>query len=482
MYIRQHPLNIFKQTISTIFSTALFLIVLPSFLFKINWLSNLVIIASICILIFSFYCLQYYFEYFIIEDEQLVFYSGIISKKITKIPFKNIQAIQKSQAWYLKPFQLVTLSIENNTQHANNVILPLIKQKYALQIDAARHQELSNQVLKPIVLYPNTIHHDSTPFRFHYQISNNELLIYGLTSLGIFPLLGVVGSFYNHISSFLPNQLFKTPSAKLSLLGIIATLLFILFFASGLFLFKTFSRYYHFTIKRQKHVITIEQGLFNRNITHFNLKNVQAINLEQSLLRRFFHLYTINILLATNTNDDVNNADNLVLMPIISEYKLAKFFADVLPEFDYQALKHQKNQVYWRYLTLSLWFLVWLPSLLLLWQFGLHKLTIFIILLDVIFILIHAYLSNKDLAVAIKPQQLHIRTTKLLTKHIYLIPYRHIQELGQSESIFLLNSLYGNLWLDVRNQANFTRINLRYLQRSTVAKIYQQFKATTQTE
>ena len=474
MHIHQHPLSIFKSSISFIFYFVLLALSINNF-FNFNWLLNPFMLVGGSVLIILFNFLTYYYAYFILSQDKITLYRGIFLKQITTIPFKNIQAIQRRQAWYLIPFKITAITIENNTQHEGSIELNFIKDKFAKQLEVARHQAQQTTNNKAIILYPNNNQSVAKTSKFKYQISNDELLTYAITSLGIFPLMGVIGSFYDHFDIILTNKIFNNITNKLPVIAGVFSFFLIFLLACVLFLFKTFTRYYKFSIGRKKHTVKIEQGLFQRNTTHFNLKNVQAINLEQSLLRRFFNLYTINVLLATNTRDDVNNSSNLVLMPVISGRKLAKFFQEVLPEIDYQKIEPQKNTVYWRFFNLYLWYLIWLPSLFFLWQAKFHLLTIGLILLDLIFIIVHAYISNKDLAIEQQIDQLNIMTNTLLTKNIYLIPYRHIQELGQFESILLTGSSYSNLWIDVRNQNSLQRIKLHYLPRKIIHKIQQDF-------
>lgn len=69
-------------------------------------------LVTLIFLIIAFSLLKFFFFTYQISDEMLTINSGIFVKRHTHIPYGRIQTVQRSQWFFLKPFQLEQLKIE----------------------------------------------------------------------------------------------------------------------------------------------------------------------------------------------------------------------------------------------------------------------------------------------------------------------------------------------------------------------------------
>ncbi|MFH0349491.1 PH domain-containing protein [Leuconostoc citreum] len=63
------------------------------------------------------------------------------------------------------------------------------------------------------------------------------------------------------------------------------------------------------------------------------LSRIQAVHYEQSLLRRWVNLATINVLLASSGRGDKEKQDKTTIIPVVSSSKAYHVLSDFLPSY-----------------------------------------------------------------------------------------------------------------------------------------------------
>lgn len=313
-----------------------------------NWQSLLPILGFVILflgLTFLPAFLKYRHFYYSLTPTALFIEQGVFNQRKLTIPYNRMQALKKSQWFFMKPFHLVSLTIETagNTHDEAEVRLSAVPIGLVTEI-SARKDSPEGAIL------PEKEHVLSPEKQATYRIALSQIFLFSLTDLSlIFTTVILVFGFSNRLQGTIWKALKEMGSwaqgsflIALSLFLAGALLFALLSIAKGLY------RYYDFTVSRHKQQLRVEQGLFSRSELRIPVKKIQGLEVRQSLLRKLFHLSSVKLLLATGSSE--SEKESLYLLPIVKEQELHLLLNKLLPEWNFEKRNFQQdNQPYWRY-------------------------------------------------------------------------------------------------------------------------------------
>ncbi|QBO35513.1 hypothetical protein EQG49_03100 [Periweissella cryptocerci] len=477
----QHFLTLVLTILRSTFNILIALLILIKFTTHLSgWLWLLLIIVLGVVLPSWQYMLNRYT--FTANDVHLQ--SGLFWKKDVHIPYERIQTIQRKQSLLYQIFRLARVTIDTSGKSSGEAeaVLPGVKLSVADELELLRAQHHQAPVT-PVVLWPQNI--KAVPVsQPNYTISPKNLFIYGLTSLGILPILIGVWFVYDQIGDLLPKRyahwlVNNYQHGTWQVLLAVILLIFIL--AALINLVKTVNKYYGFNITRTDHAVELQRGLINHATVHFDTRKVQAVQFEQSLLRRAFHLVTVKVLLASNAADDESEAE-LTMIPVIPMKSLTKVMPSLLPDFDYgipQQFTSLPNERFWYFWRIRLWWLLLVPGIEALWLWHYQLLAIITLIVLIAWFTSLAWFANHDVGLAIMADQLLLQKARNFKKTWTLVKHVKIQSLAINQSLWLINSDIAHLSVDVRAANSSHSIDLRYLNLADTLAVQKWYTTTS---
>lgn len=439
-------------------------------------ISPLLGFGGIILLIIAIVFVRYLCFTFEIADDMLTINSGIFIKKHTHIPYGRIQTIQRSQWFFLKPFHLEKLQIETagHDDHSPEAVLPIVPERVREAIEQRRvsHHANPDSDLESTI---KSTQANSKPIPT-YLINPHDLNVFALTSLGIFPLMGVLLAIYGKIQDVIPQRIINSITSEIVqqsiLMIVIIALLIIIISIIGTFL-TIVQRYYKFTLTNESGQLKTYQGLFQRNSVTIPVNRIQAIRIKQNIIRQWCKLSTIQALSASSAGDKEKSND-LMIIPVI---KTAKVFSSLAPFIswapaDFSQLTPLPKRDFWYFIRNALLFGL-VPVAICLYFFkawGLLSLPIFIIAF------FQGWYSASNTGWKISGDQLIMQNGHWFTRSQFVIPRKNVQSFGIHQSIWMTRTNLAHVRVNVRHGNSNEEVELRYLPLSAAQEIFNWLK------
>lgn len=437
-----HPIaaitSFFKSLKDVIFPIILFIILDT----KINSSSyiffGLIGIGLTGLLIISF--IQWYRFTYEITDNQIKIVQGLFVKKNRYIPFERIQSIDIQEGIIHRFFQLALVKIEtagSSGLEESDAILAAIPKTEAFSI-----KEYINSVKHQKIDIENESDNEHTG-KIIYQMPNREIFMFAVTSGGVGVIISAVFAFLSQFDEFIPfESVFEgiKEFIKNSIFLISLTVFIFLLIAYILAIIITFIKYYSFTVRKIKDDLIISRGLLEKKELTIPLSRIQAIRVEQSIIRHLFGYVTVYIESAGGSVTN-NESINIMLLPLIKKSKLKKYIEECLPEYTIDveltgAPRRSAKRYMLRTSLVSLPIIGGLSYFLFPWglfSFALLPLTIY-----------WGYLSYLAAGWNISNKQLVLRHRIISTTTFYL-PRNRIQDINITQTIFQKKSKVGSI-------------------------------------
>ncbi|MCM0598843.1 PH domain-containing protein [Periweissella fabalis] len=483
------PITVINSLINSVFIFVILIFIASTFNLPKPILFGLCIILAL--LIIALPIINYFKTTYALEAQEFSFKTGVIIKQARHMPYTRIQSIERIQPWYMQIFKLVELKIETASQDDEPIVLKALTIAAADEIEATRNQRQHSPIPGQVeVLYPQTTGSDTheamvkqptTPNPkndISYAINMHELMIYGLTSLGILPGISILFLLYSHLSEIIPKHFLNQVNqlvVKNSVIAIVALTILAIIFGMFLSLLQILNRYYHQVVTRNNNTFSISKGFFSKTTVHFDQRKIQGITIEQSFLRRLFKLYTVKLFISGSDKQEDANDKSLVLIPVIDQLNLPVVLKNLLPEYEFefnQLGRDNAKSHFWNFWRIGwLWF-CWLPLVLIPIYYGWYIPVIIIgIIIIITCITVWAWLDNTETKYAIFADQLNIQNNVFMTKKIFLLRANKLQLINHHQSIFMVHGNTHHLDFVIREGSHAASLTLRYLEANENEKL-----------
>ncbi|MFX3622968.1 MAG: PH domain-containing protein [Ectobacillus sp.] len=258
-----------------------------------------------------------------IYEEQLIIEYGLFTCKKRYIPKERVQALHESEDIIHRLFGLVKLQIDTAGGSGPEVVLRAVTKEEAVQImKLLSHYKETGQAAGETVPFSD----------YTFQLSKRRLFLYAATSGSIGIVFSALAGLYFEIDDFFHltfqiNDLFgKTASFYAAGLLILALIVWI----AGILI--VYQKYYGFKVVRQQEDLIITKGLFEKQKLTIPLGRIQAIKIEENIIRQWLNVASVRLVSAGGKEDESAEL-SLICFPLVRKTELSFIFKHFLPGF-----------------------------------------------------------------------------------------------------------------------------------------------------
>lgn len=330
---RLHPAAIIFSFISTIketifgFGLGLIFTIKESFVYFFVFIFLFVLLLTIYSLL-AWLRFTYY-----IEDDELRIEQGVFIRKKRYISKHRIHKIDLTANVVHRLFKLVKVQIDTaSNSGVAEVSLSAIGLEDAIQLRS--------------VLQKETIHEAegrTDKEKLIKKISWRRLFITGSTSGSAGIIVIAVLTVFTQVEELIPRKFFNTAYSWIMSMSFVFFILMIILLAFLLWIFGiagTMIRYGNFTIEKRREELLIKRGLLETKELTIPYERIQAVGIEQSLIREPFGYVRIFAIVAGGSFD--RHEVFPILFPLMHKREVKTFLEDFLPDYCIEGL--ERNQ------------------------------------------------------------------------------------------------------------------------------------------
>lgn len=348
---RMHPMMM-AASYFKLLKSSFFIFIL---LFVINfsseaWWVRIGKVLFIAVLIIGFFAviIEWWRTKYSINSESIELDEGALFRKHRSIPFQRVQNVQSATPFYLRPFKLTSLTLETGAKNDDaSVTFEALKTKEAERIERTldhyknsgapventeEEQFTGDDVDSEERL--ETVQPDSKP-TIHFNPSRKDILKASVLSFSYLLLVPIMISIFNNIDEVydLSSKAEKVfdfiiGSWILITLGILLFILITVIFG----LTRTYLKYGRYEISSDDERIYIKSGILNERHFSIRKKNVQAVQIQQSLIKRILKLAEVKLVSAGGVKETEQEVNSLYpFLPVTRAYSI---ISELLPGFE----------------------------------------------------------------------------------------------------------------------------------------------------
>ncbi|MBS4202299.1 PH domain-containing protein [Bacillus sp. FJAT-49732] len=298
----------------------------------VNFVPYLILILVFLIMVATGIIKWYRYSYRV-EDMELRIEHGLFVKKKRYIPFDRIQSLDFSEGLLHRPFGLVKVKVETaggNTEKSE-AEMSAIKKEDALALrrlitESKNSEKVSEEIVENV---------ESTPKQsILYKIRPKQLLFFASTSGRIGVVLLAVLGFGSQFDELIPfDKIFKEMEhiVKAGYTIIVILVAMGLFLAWLVSVLMAYLKYNDFTLEKVGDDLVITRGLLEKRTTTIPIKRVQAVTIQESLLRQPFGYASVSVEYAGGSLLDENREG--LIMPVVKRKKIAQILQETLSDY-----------------------------------------------------------------------------------------------------------------------------------------------------
>lgn len=325
---RLHPAAIFFTLIKT-FKEIIFTIGIWFFALKDSSLVFFVIGTCAIILVALLFSILSWYKYtYRVEDGELRIEYGIFVRKKRYISKNRIQSIDLTQSVVHRIFKLAKVNIETagsgtGTEASLKAVkLPVGK---TLRVELKTFEKLQQ--------------HESIektePNQRSETITTKRLFLAGTTSGSIGIIFIIMSVIFSNLDQYIPDNYFENAFQTLASFSIIIIAVLVIVFLLLLWLVGiagTMIKYFNFTVTKNKDELFITRGLLEKKQTTIPLKRIQAVGIDESILRQPFGYVSVYAEVAGGSIEKGEDYST-ILFPIMKRTEVDNFLKKFLPDY-----------------------------------------------------------------------------------------------------------------------------------------------------
>lgn len=366
-----------------------------------------------------------------LEQGELRIEYGVFVRKKRYIPLERIQSLDLSEGILQRPFGLVKMKVETagggGADEADAVLSAITKQEaeyikeYVAAAKRVNHHGISE--LK-------SLKGNQTVFK----ITPSQLVLLSLTSGGVGVVISAVLAFFSQLDELIPYEKVFRGFGKWAVGNV---MLIVVLVAVGLIvawiiaLIGTMLKYANFSVVKTEHELIITQGLLERRQITIPLKRIQAVRINENIVRQFLGYGSV---IVESAGGSANNQEGskVMLLPLVKITEISAILSPHLTDYQLNTrFTPAPKRARFRYLLRSwLWVVpVVVLSIVFLKAWGLLS----FVLLGII--TWWAILKFKDAGWYLEEQQLSLRYRTIIRTTVF-IKKNKVQSINMKESYF----------------------------------------------
>ncbi|MGY0692483.1 PH domain-containing protein [Virgibacillus sp. FSP13] len=343
---RMHPMAMIAAYIKTV-KEVFFLFIL---LFIVNiaseaWWVEIGRVLFIAYLVYRLFAvvLEWMRTRYVLGEEAVELDQGVFTRKHRSIPYQRVQNVQSKTPFYLQPFGLTSLTLETGAEgDESSLTFAALKVEEAKRIeetlDAYRNRTTQMETVEyevdeqAEVSQDVPIHHEKT---IHFKPTRKDILKASVLSFSYVLLIPVLLSIFQNIdevydvSTMAEDAYDFLVSSWYLILGVVVVFILI---AVSFGLIRTYLKYGKYEISSDDERIYIRSGVLNEQYFSIRKQNVQAVKIEQSLLKRMLKLAEVKLVSAGSldfSGEEINS-----LYPFLPADRAYTLIEELLPGFE----------------------------------------------------------------------------------------------------------------------------------------------------
>lgn len=358
---RTHPINLCKEFIDAIrgsFSLLLTLVAIPMIADLPSYTLGIAVGLWFAVVLINA-CIAWLTRYYKLDQEQLSVRGGVFKKYEDSISIGHIHALNATERPYMRPFGVMSITISAAGVDADIALhavpFTLYKALELMRIEQQTQQSGQNQqstsdeqasldtVQQAVGSSPYPGLRSSRHGRRVFVASMRDIVLFAITNMSIVAALIVLYGFIDNIEHIVPSHwasqashtiettvMHNAVTIALAVLGLIIIVGFCSIIMAVL-------RWYNFEVWRDGDNITLVKGALTRATSTVSVKRIQAVAIEQSLMRRLFHLCTVRVVMGSfdsqQETDQHSTRGTVVLIPVIQERRVDEILQCIIPEW-----------------------------------------------------------------------------------------------------------------------------------------------------
>ncbi|WP_042357159.1 PH domain-containing protein [Bacillus rubiinfantis] len=330
---RYHPAFIAVELFSFIkgifwFYLYLFILKAGSSAAWVTWGRYLLLLVSAGGIIMIF--LKWYFHRYEMSETSIVMYEGVFVKTQRSVPFDRIHNQTSNTTFFHRWFGLTSLTLDTGTSGENaSYEFPVITESERQRIlSYLEQQRLPND---DSGLNERKANVDR---RIHFQSTKKDIIRASFTSLSFFAIFPLLSALYFNLADFFEIE--DTAKNALDYLVLHWWMLIVLLIVALLLsvvigFIKTSIKYGNYVISDDQERIYIEKGIGQTINFSIPKHRVQAVMIEQTLLKRMLGLASVKLLSAGAF--DGEDSEPSSLYPFLPKKQAYRILQAMLPNY-----------------------------------------------------------------------------------------------------------------------------------------------------
>lgn len=398
------------------------------------------LLGSIVILLLTFAWEYVYWKRYTyrIEHGEFRIEHGVVYKKRRYIPLERIQSVDYVEGILHRLFGVVKVRVETAGGAGPEAELQAVTREEAEQLrnvltvtrtvtDPGEHNVDPDQA------------EDKTQNVRRWRLKTGELMILGLTSGSLGVIFPIIGGAFSFLAEFFPvESLFAFigryihVEATFQFISFALVVTFVVALASSIV--TNALKFGKFSLTRSGDHLLLERGLLERRRSTIPIRRIQAVRLEEGILRQPIDRVTVRVVSAGYGGEGDNDPDtSTVIFPLLKKKEVMLFLREFLPELTVEEIGFTKvpRRSWRRFVTVKvvLATLISVPLSYFFYPWGL------LALLLVPLAVLYGHLCYRDEGWYLAGEDLVLRS-RFLTRTTTIVTRRRIQSSTVKQSPF----------------------------------------------
>ncbi|WP_018662624.1 PH domain-containing protein [Heyndrickxia acidiproducens] len=315
-----------------------------------------------------YHFLKWFTHKYTIDDRAFHLYKGIFSKTVRTVPFSKIQNINRHTSLFHRIFHVTSIRFETGISGDESAVTFEV---VSLE-EAERMVGIANREDRNMDLPEEAGEKEYSSRVVHFKPTKRDVLKASFTSLSPLAIIPLFFSFYSNV-----DDLFDIESRTEGILSdisgswwIVTGITFFVVIVAVIFgMARTFLKYGKYEISSDEERIFITKGIIEETSFFISKHKVQAIEIEQSILKRLFGLAEVKLTSAGSLDLDGEKLEMNSLYPFLPVDRAYGIITEILPEYEVtQEMKQLPGKSLWVRLFTPSWIWMIATAVLFFWR------------------------------------------------------------------------------------------------------------------
>ena len=307
-----------------------------------------------------------------VDDRSFHLYEGIFTKTNRTIPFSKVENTNQHTSLFHRLTGMTSLTFETGMSGDEAAVeFEVISTKEADRLKQKVTENTELEEVERVVEAQEESDRKDQGRRVHFKAQKKDLFKASFTSLSIFVLAPIIGSLY-----FKMNEIFEVKKQAKGFLHLIIdswwkvslALIALIVLSICFGIVRTFLKYGNYEITSDQNRIYIRKGVLDETDFVISKKNVQAVQLHQTLMKRILGLAEVKLTSVGELREDEERFEINSLYPFLPIRNAYEMVEELLPSYRMtDQMKSLPVKSFWIRMMRPSW--IWMIATGVLWYF-----------------------------------------------------------------------------------------------------------------